>query len=99
MSNPIDNGSRVGGSGLSGLRGATNKGPRAPERDDVAVGGASGDTAVASSRLQQVRDTIDNTPEVDMDKVEAIKQAIAEGRFPIDPKRIAEKFAELEGLL
>ena len=34
-----------------------------------------------------------------MERVEAIKQAIAEGRFPIDPERIAAKFAELEGLL
>ena len=35
----------------------------------------------------------------DADKVERIKNAIAEGNYPIDSKRIAEGFSEIEKLL
>ena len=33
---------------------------------------------------------------IDMDKVAAIKAAIAEGRYPVDPEKIAEKMIELD---
>jgi negative regulator of flagellin synthesis FlgM len=38
-------------------------------------------------------------PDVDRAKVDAIKQALAEGRYPIDPKRIAESFMALEKMI
>lgn len=41
----------------------------------------------------------DTTPAVDAEKVEAIREAIAEGRYHVDPVRLAEKFIELEGEL
>lgn len=103
MANPIDNGPRVGSNGVGGARpsqGVKSGNPAPADASGPGVGGTeAADTNVQSQRLQQVKESIDNTPEVDMERVEAIKQAIAEGRFPVDPKRIAEKFAELEGLL
>ncbi len=40
-----------------------------------------------------------DSPEFDAAKVESIRRAIAEGRYPIDPKRIAESFMALEKML
>lgn len=102
MSNPIDNGPRVNGSTVGG----TSRGQQSQAGKSTASAGATAqaalgqaDAASESERLQQVRERIDSTPEVDMERVEKIKQAIAEGRFPVDAKRIAAKFAELEGML
>jgi len=101
MSNPIDNGPRVTSPGVGSARGAHVKSVRTGG-EPASTGESAGvqaDTAAASTRLQQVRAAIDSAPEIDQARVDAIKQAIAEGRFPVDPKRIAEKFVQLEGLL
>ncbi len=37
-------------------------------------------------------------PAFDRDKVEAIKQAIREGSYPLDSRRIAQSFASMEKL-
>ncbi|KAB7627205.1 flagellar biosynthesis anti-sigma factor FlgM [Alkalilimnicola sp. S0819] len=105
MSNPIDNGSRInGGAPLGGLRkahaGAVQGTDLAAEAERKDAGNATQTSGSnASERLQAVRDRIDNTPEVDMERVEAIKQQIADGEYPLNPERIAEKFLELEGML
>lgn len=98
MTNPIDNGSRVGGGVQITSRGKT---AQAGTSSSPAAGGAVGaaDTRTESARLQQVRDRIDATPDVDLERVAEIKQALAEGRLTVDPQRLAAKFAELEGLL
>lgn len=52
---------------------------------------ASGDAQVAlSSRMQEIEATISSSPVVDAERVAEIKQAIAEGRFKVDPERIAD---------
>lgn len=105
MANPIDNGPRVNGANVPARsRVQSGSEPSAVVAGNVADNAASeaatgAESAVASSRLQQIQERIDGTPEVDTARVEAIKQAIAEGNFPIDPARIAQKFVELEGLL
>jgi negative regulator of flagellin synthesis FlgM len=38
-------------------------------------------------------------PEFDAAKVESIRQAITEGRYPLDAKRIAESFMALEAMI
>ena len=35
-------------------------------------------------------------PDFDRSKVEAIKQAIKDGNYPVNPRRIAENFVALE---
>lgn len=35
----------------------------------------------------------------DAEKVDQIKQALADGNYPIDPRRVAEGFADIEKLL
>lgn len=44
-----------------------------------------------SSQLHALESSIENVPVVDSAKVEAIKQAISEGRFKINPEVIAER--------
>ena len=38
-------------------------------------------------------------PEFDRAKVEAIKTAIQEGKYPVDSRRIAENFVALEKMI
>jgi len=55
---------------------------------------ASGDAQVAlsslSSQLQDIAATGSSAPMVDAKRVAEIKQAISEGRFKINPERIAD---------
>ena len=47
-----------------------------------------------STRLQQMEETIANTPVVDSAKVDEIKQAITEGRFKVDTGKVADGLIE-----
>ncbi len=102
MSNPIEGGVRPQGP-------ATTQPGKGHKTSDEQVQGpppkAGGDTAAAadeaetSERLQAVRERIDQSPEVDEERVQAIKQRIADGDYPIDAEKVARKFAELEALI
>lgn len=48
------------------------------------------DLSPLSSRLQAIEASLANEPVVNSERVAAIKQAIAEGRFQINPDRIAD---------
>ncbi|ABM61311.1 flagellar biosynthesis anti-sigma factor FlgM [Halorhodospira halophila] len=101
MSNPIEGGGPrpVGPAtaqpGKGQKSGGADEAPNAPSKG--AAGGA--DEAATSERLQTVRERIDQTPEVDRDRVEAIKERIANGDYPVDAEKVAKKFAELEALV
>jgi negative regulator of flagellin synthesis FlgM len=101
MSNPIDNGQRINGSVTGIGRKQSEQVGKTASTPAGAPTGTDGlaDASVQSERLLKIREAIDSTPEVDAERVETIKRAIAEGEFPVDPQRIAEKFAELESLL
>jgi negative regulator of flagellin synthesis FlgM len=63
---------------------------------------ASKDNVVLSSEAQnmvRLQAKISNLPDVDLDRVAAIKQAIAEGRFEINAERIAENMLKQDELL
>ncbi|MCW9012228.1 MAG: flagellar biosynthesis anti-sigma factor FlgM [Gammaproteobacteria bacterium] len=60
------------------------------------------DTVSLSEKSVQVRELqqqLSNIPEVDAEKVAAIKQEIAKGNYPLDPERIAENLINLEKAL
>jgi negative regulator of flagellin synthesis FlgM len=74
----------------------------APRSDSVQRGAATakvvpikGDTVEGTS-LSPAADLAASGPPIDAEKVAAIRAAIAEGRYPIDPKAIAEKMIELD---
>ncbi len=101
MTNPINGGNNltVGKVLNEGLRGRQQA--ETPPRTGSAApaGETAADKARLSDRLQAILDTIDRSPDVDMDRVAAIRQSIAEGNYPLDADRIASKVAEFEKLL
>jgi negative regulator of flagellin synthesis FlgM len=49
--------------------------------------------------LSNVAQKVMDQPDFDRSKVEAIKQAIKDGNYPINPRRIAESFVALEKMI
>ncbi|WP_310614547.1 flagellar biosynthesis anti-sigma factor FlgM [Limnohabitans sp.] len=49
--------------------------------------------------LSNVAQKVMAQPDFDRSKVEAIKQAIKEGNYPVNPRRIAENFVALEKMI
>ena len=56
---------------------------------------AGRDEVILSNVARQAKEQ----PEIDRVKVESIKKAIQEGQYPLDPRRIAESFVDLEKLV
>lgn len=52
-----------------------------------------------SLQVRELQQQLDSIPEVDAEKVAAIKQEIAKGNYPLDPERIAENLLNLEKAL
>jgi len=50
----------------------------------------------AANKLNQLEITLDKTPVVDSQRVEALRSAIEEGRYQVEPGRVAEKLIALE---
>lgn len=60
------------------------------------------DSVVITAQAQQLQGTqtkMASLPEVDQKKVAEIKQAIAEGRYKIDPEKLAANIASFEAEL
>ena len=51
----------------------------------------------SAKSLQSLAHEIADLPAVDAARVDSIKRAITEGRYHVDPVRLAQKFLELEG--
>lgn len=47
-------------------------------------------------RLGQISETVESPPVVDSKRVEQVKQAIMDGSYSVDPKRIAQKMMEFD---
>ncbi|MCG9697178.1 flagellar biosynthesis anti-sigma factor FlgM [Shewanella sp. Isolate11] len=53
----------------------------------------------AAQQLQNVQAKLNDIPEIDLKKVEEIKTAIAEGRYKVDPEKLASNIAQFESEL
>lgn len=63
---------------------------------------AESDSVSITSQAQQVQgaqSNLSNLPEIDMQKVDAIKLAISEGRYKVDPEKLASNIATFEQAL
>lgn len=49
--------------------------------------------------LSDVSQRVKDEPDFDRAKVDAIKQAIAQGQYPLNPRRIAESFVAIEQMI
>ncbi|WP_421855635.1 flagellar biosynthesis anti-sigma factor FlgM [Marinomonas sp.] len=98
-------------SGLSN-QSAINKSERT-QKDDVASNATEKQSAVRSGgtlaedtvklsgtaqTLQSQQSKINSLPDVDMDKVEQIKSAIAAGEYKIDTQKLANNMASMDSL-
>lgn len=92
-----------------GTKGTRSKpaAPSAPEAktpapDAAPVAKGPSDQVVLSQEAQtlgRLQAKINSSPDVDLEKVAEIRRAIAEGRFEINPERIAENMLNQNDLL
>ena len=52
-----------------------------------------------SLELSNVNQRVSRQPEFDRSKVEAIKESLKNGSYPLNPRRIAESFVALEQMI
>ena len=88
--------------GAESLRPPATNGKKLP--DATAEESAAGNETVAVSRLAnllaQGESAMESTPEIDSARVQELSQAIRDGRFRVDPERIAEGLlSEMRDLL
>lgn len=68
-------------------------------KSNTAAATQKNDSVVITSQAQQlqgVQSKMASLPEVDQKKVAEIKQAIAEGRYKVDPEKLAANIASFE---
>ena len=97
MPSPINNINRSASNALSNNASKTQPEPTTDKA--VQTPADTGDTVSLSKETVHIRELqaqLNNISEVDMDKVESIKQEIAKGNYPIDKERIAENLINLE---
>lgn len=70
--------------------------PSSPQGGEKSAATSAGADSVSLSNVAQ---KAMEEPDFDRAKVEAIKQAIADGQYPLDPKRIAESFMAIERMI
>ena len=100
----IDSNNVNSSGGPSGARRNTPVVPSTPKTQPTpaeATESAPQDSVVLSPEAQnfsRLQSKVSNLPDVNMDRVTAIRQAIADGRFEIDPERIAENMLKQDEL-
>ena len=103
----IDTNNNINTSGPGNARGRTsgvNPTPDTPASAaaaDKAPAGAKDNVVLSpeAQNLHRLQAKISDMPDVDMERVAAIKKAIAEGKFEINAERIAENMLNQEELL
>ena len=78
---------------VGGLLGGSTKATKAAPRA-ASSSGDQVDISPLSARLQEISAEMSGAPPVDASRVAEIKQAIAEGRFQVNPERIADGLIE-----
>ncbi|MEJ2418124.1 MAG: flagellar biosynthesis anti-sigma factor FlgM [Exilibacterium sp.] len=98
--NPANPGNTRGKATTNGLSSDSRPGARGNLDSSV---DAAGQESVSLSReaqtLNRLESAISAAPEVDSDRVEAIKQALTNGSYDIDPGRIAERLLQSDDLM
>jgi negative regulator of flagellin synthesis FlgM len=104
MSDAISNYGRMATSNAT-LRSAIDKvdkkSPTATQAADTGSTPTLEKTSAGADKLSlsNVAQKVMAQPDFDRSKVEAIKQAIKDGNYPVNPRRIAENFVALERMI
>lgn len=86
---------------LNNVSESKNGNKAADTKESVSKATSSEDSVELSStakQLDSLKKAIDNTPEVDQDRVNAVKQALEAGELKIDSNALAKKMLEFESL-
>jgi len=81
-------------------RAAENTGLRARQETPGQESGGSGDRVTLTDtarRLSDLTSTVSEPPTVDRQRVDAIRAAIQDGSYEVNPERIAERLLTVEG--
>ena len=71
----------------------------ASESEIAASKSAAAERGADVPGFKKITERLKKEPEFDRAKVDSIKQAIQNGQFPLNPRRIAESFVALENLI
>ncbi|WP_299004131.1 flagellar biosynthesis anti-sigma factor FlgM [uncultured Shewanella sp.] len=85
---------------ISPLFGHKNTDPKTAQSQQIRT--APADSVSITSQAQQVQGAQSNLsqlPEIDKAKIEAIKLAISEGHYKVDPEKLAKNIASFENEL
>lgn len=100
MTDPISHFSR-----MAQMDNAVRQAAKAEKRQGASPTAASDEAAAAQApakdelRLSDVARQAMQEPEFDRAKVDAIRNAIQQGQYPLDSRRIAENFVALERMI
>lgn len=109
MTDPISNNSRPVQTDVSmrkalekakggGFAGAVTQ-AATPESEIAASKSAAAQRGAEVPGFKKITERLNKEPEFDRAKVDSIKQAIQNGQYPLNPRRIAESFIALENLI
>ncbi len=94
MTDPISTNNRINSPNQTHEQRAKNT-AKAPS----AAGSTEHASAIVDLSSNKILDQINKLPEVDNNRIESIKAALANGEYQPDPEVIARKFSEIENLL
>jgi len=93
MNNPIN---PINRSPVNPISTNTGKTQAKESTESSTSNSASSQETVSLSSQSELKLHLSNASEVDSAKVEALKQEIAKGNYPLDPQKIAENLISLE---
>jgi negative regulator of flagellin synthesis FlgM len=101
MSDPISNYGRMTQSNAAARSAIEKVDPKGTSAASTKEESAPAKAAPGADKisLSNVAQKVMAQPEFDRAKVESIKQAIKDGNYPVNPRRIAESFVALEKLI
>lgn len=103
MSDPVHfNQNRIASAGSASRTTLEKLGKKsAPSKTDAPADSKPTARAASSDsvNLSNVKERMDAQPDFDRVKVDAIKTALQQGNYPVNPRKIAENFVSLEKLI
>ena len=83
----------------TGTPSAAGAAPVLPEMELVASKSAAAAKGADVAGFNEIKARLKQEPDFDRAKVDAIKESIANGQYPLNPRRIAESFVGLEQMI
>lgn len=72
---------------------------QAPEAAETGKSGTADTVSLSENARQLGKASANPAPVIDTRRVEAMKAAIAEGRYEVNPERVADKLMQFENLM